>query len=102
MKHFSNFTVATIFLSYLQVDQDKTNPSHEKEGEFKDTVNVVCEDVNRDAVASEHSTPEHIAKKQKCGVCITCIGLLQWGTSSDAVQMVSAVEVLFMWYGTYW
>ena len=37
----------------------------------------------------ENGHVDHVSKKQKCTVCITCIGLLQYGCSSSIIQQVS-------------
>lgn len=70
--------------------QDISSSDGEQEIESKKTENSVkkFEDESQDGVDSENNTPEHIIKKQKCGVCITCIGLLQWGCSADAIKLV--------------
>lgn len=69
--------------------QDISNFEHESN---KDAGTDICsEDVEEadEVMKMESSTPEHTLKKQKCAVCITCIGLLQSGCSADVVKLLS-------------
>ncbi|XP_042240141.1 uncharacterized protein LOC121878170 [Homarus americanus] len=73
------------------VNQESSKLENEEKHTLKTTVtkNDMCTLADEEVVTPENGTPEHIVKKQKCAVCITCIGLLQWGCSTDAIKLVS-------------
>ncbi|KAK8747029.1 hypothetical protein OTU49_016951 [Cherax quadricarinatus] len=73
--------------------QDYSSSEYKENNDIKKTIvndqNEVCTDSDGTVILSKNGNLEHIVKKQKCAVCITCIGLLQWGCSTDAVKLLS-------------
>ncbi|XP_037781291.1 tRNA pseudouridine synthase Pus10-like [Penaeus monodon] len=74
-----NGVSAQVSESEQKEEEPSLQEGSEASGNQESKVRVSLEDTNYD----------HMAKKQRCSVCITCLGLLQWGCSSDAVKLLS-------------
>ncbi|XP_045584438.2 tRNA pseudouridine synthase Pus10 isoform X1 [Procambarus clarkii] len=73
--------------------KDCNNSEYEENHKLKKTVtqdpNETCMNTDGGGIVPDNGTPAHVIKKQKCAVCLTCIGLLQWGCSADAVKLLN-------------